>query len=130
MYIDARRLENGTQIEGGLCIFRAGAAGISMALDRIHTPCEVSLLEGEGSRGAGGYATGTGALGMPRLILDWQLSSLDNRSIRRFYTILDNQVGRSAVGRVRLMDWTRSEEDTSWLSILGGAGIIWYHPDA
>ncbi|MEO9050320.1 MAG: hypothetical protein ABI280_00905, partial [Ginsengibacter sp.] len=48
MYIDARTLENGTLIEGDICIVGAGAAGISMALEWINTPHKVILLEGGG----------------------------------------------------------------------------------
>jgi NADPH-dependent 2,4-dienoyl-CoA reductase/sulfur reductase-like enzyme len=32
MHIDARKLENGSLLEGDICIAGAGAAGISMAL--------------------------------------------------------------------------------------------------
>lgn len=48
MHIDARKLENETLIEGDICIVGAGAAGISMALEWMHTPYKVILLEGGG----------------------------------------------------------------------------------
>ena len=48
MHIDARNLENGTVIEGDICIVGAGAAGISMALEYINSPYKVILLEGGG----------------------------------------------------------------------------------
>ncbi len=48
MHIDARKLENGTEITGDICIVGSGAAGISMALDWIDTPYKVILLEGGG----------------------------------------------------------------------------------
>ncbi|MBS1933283.1 MAG: GMC family oxidoreductase [Bacteroidetes bacterium] len=48
MYIDARELENGSLIEGDICIIGAGAAGISMALQYINTPYKIILLEGGG----------------------------------------------------------------------------------
>jgi choline dehydrogenase-like flavoprotein len=48
MHIDARNLENGTVIEGDICIVGAGAAGISMALEWNNTPHKVILLEGGG----------------------------------------------------------------------------------
>lgn len=48
MHIDARTLENGTEIQGDICIVGSGAAGISMALDWIDTPYKVILLEGGG----------------------------------------------------------------------------------
>ena len=45
MYIDARTLDNGTLIEGDICIVGAGAAGISMALEWMNTPYKVILLD-------------------------------------------------------------------------------------
>ncbi len=48
MHIDARHIENNTIIEGDICIIGAGAAGISMALEWMHTPYKIILLEGGG----------------------------------------------------------------------------------
>ncbi|MFL5562650.1 MAG: GMC oxidoreductase [Gemmatimonadaceae bacterium] len=48
MHVDARTLENGSIIDGDLCIVGAGAAGISMALEWIGAPQRVILLEGGG----------------------------------------------------------------------------------
>ena len=48
MYTDARTLDDGTLIEGDLCIVGAGAAGISMALEWKDSPYTVILLEGGG----------------------------------------------------------------------------------
>jgi len=48
MHIDARKLEDGSLIEGDICIVGAGAAGISMALEWNNTPHKVILLEGGG----------------------------------------------------------------------------------
>src|SRR5690348_7844417 len=48
MHVDARELENGSVIEGDLCIVGAGAAGISMALEWIDSTTKVILLEGGG----------------------------------------------------------------------------------
>ena len=48
MYIDARTLPDGHQIEGDICIVGAGAAGISMALEWIGSGKSVVLLEGGG----------------------------------------------------------------------------------
>ena len=48
MHTDARTLEDGTLIEGDICIVGAGAAGISMALEWANTPYRVILLEGGG----------------------------------------------------------------------------------
>jgi choline dehydrogenase-like flavoprotein len=48
MHIDARQLENGSVIEGDICIVGAGAAGISMALQFSGSSRKVILLEGGG----------------------------------------------------------------------------------
>lgn len=48
MHTDARTLENGTLIEGDLCVVGAGAAGISMALEWLAAGRRVVLLEGGG----------------------------------------------------------------------------------
>jgi choline dehydrogenase-like flavoprotein len=48
MHADARKLDNGSVIQGDICIVGAGAAGISMALEWINTPYKVILLEGGG----------------------------------------------------------------------------------
>ena len=48
MHIDARTLEDGTLIEGDVCIVGAGAAGISMAMEWVGTSHTVILLEGGG----------------------------------------------------------------------------------
>jgi choline dehydrogenase-like flavoprotein len=44
-FIDARSLEQDTEIEGDLCIVGAGAAGIAMAREFIGSPLRVLLLE-------------------------------------------------------------------------------------
>ena len=48
MHIDARYLEDGSLIEGDICIVGAGPAGISIAMEWINTPYKVILLEGGG----------------------------------------------------------------------------------
>ena len=48
MHIDARHINNNTEIDGDICIIGAGAAGISIALEWINTPYKVILLEGGG----------------------------------------------------------------------------------
>ena len=48
MHIDARNLDDGSLIEGDICIAGAGAAGISMALEWIGAGHNVVLLEGGG----------------------------------------------------------------------------------
>ena len=61
------------------------------------------------------------ALGVPRTRLDWQLTDLDKRSIRRFYEIVGRETGRSGVARVQLLDWLTED---GWPSFLGGG---WHH---
>ena len=65
----------------------------------------------------------TDAMGMPRAILDWQLTELDKRSIRTYYKVLGREIGRSGVGRVQLRDWLMSD-DRTWPSFLSGG---WHH---
>lgn len=48
MHTDARTLENGSVVEGDLCIVGAGAAGISIAREWIGSNQRVLLLEGGG----------------------------------------------------------------------------------
>ena len=62
-------------------------------------------------------------LGVPRLILDWRLTELDKRSIRRFYELLGQEMGRTGLGRVQLADWLL-DDDSSWPSFLSGG---WHH---
>jgi choline dehydrogenase-like flavoprotein len=64
------------------------------------------------------------ALGMPRVKLDWRLTELDKRSIRTYYKLLGQEVGRSDVGRVQLREWLLSDDDRSWPSFLSGG---WHH---
>lgn len=65
----------------------------------------------------------TDALGMPRVVLDWQLTALDKRSMRLFYEVLGREMGRSGLGRVRLLEWLRAD-DTSWPDFVSGG---WHH---
>ena len=48
MHIDASTINNGSIIEGDICIVGAGAAGVAIALEWINTPYKVILLEGGG----------------------------------------------------------------------------------
>jgi choline dehydrogenase-like flavoprotein len=48
MHIDARNLPDQTLIEGDICIIGAGVAGISLAMQFLHTKQKVILLEGGG----------------------------------------------------------------------------------
>lgn len=65
----------------------------------------------------------TDALGVPRVRLDWQLTELDNHSIRELQRAVGEEVGRIGLGRVRLLDWLTSDDPT-WPSFLAGG---WHH---
>jgi choline dehydrogenase-like flavoprotein len=60
------------------------------------------------------------AMGMPRVKLDWQLTELDKRSIRTYYKLLGQEMGRSGVGRVQLRDWLLSDDDRTWPPFISG----------
>ncbi len=62
-------------------------------------------------------------LGMPRVRFDWQLTELDKRSIRTFYKVLGQEMGRTDIGRVQIRDWLLGD-DRSWPSFLSGG---WHH---
>ena len=64
------------------------------------------------------------ALGVPRARLHWELTPLEKRSIRALYDLIGQQVGIAGIGRVRLVDWLRDEQDTSWPETLGAG---WHH---
>jgi len=63
------------------------------------------------------------ALGVPRAKLDWQLTELDKRSMRTYYKVLGQEMGRSGVGRVQLKEWLLSDDHT-WPPFLSGG---WHH---
>lgn len=63
-------------------------------------------------------------LGMNRITLDWQLTALEKKSIRKLHELVGQEIGRAGLGRVRLMEWLRDENDQTWPSILGGG---WHH---
>ena len=63
-------------------------------------------------------------LGVPKAKLNWELTELDKRSIRRIYQLLSQQMGISELGRVRLMEFLRDENDNSWPADLNAG---WHH---
>jgi choline dehydrogenase-like flavoprotein len=63
------------------------------------------------------------AMGMPRVKLDWRLTELDKRSIRRFYEVLGRELGRTGIGRVQIRDWLL-DDDRTWPSFVSGG---WHH---
>ena len=64
------------------------------------------------------------SLGMPRAILHWELTPFEKRSIRQIYKLIGQEVGRTGIGRVRLMEYLRDEKDESWPEFTGGG---WHH---
>ena len=62
------------------------------------------------------------ALGLNRVELDWQLTSLDKYSLRRSMEIIGEELGRAGVGRLRVADWVSSGD----LSNFPGTGA-WHH---
>ncbi|WP_149276889.1 FAD-dependent oxidoreductase [Pareuzebyella sediminis] len=63
-------------------------------------------------------------LGVPKTKLNWELTALDKRSIRRIYQLLGRQMGLSNLGRVRLNEFLRDEDDTAWPDDLNAG---WHH---
>jgi choline dehydrogenase-like flavoprotein len=64
------------------------------------------------------------ALGVPRATLNWQLSSLDKRSIRKINELVGQEVGRQGVGRLRMLEYLRDENDSAWPEFTAGG---WHH---
>ena len=50
-------------------------------------------------------------LGKNRVRLDWRLSAIDRRSIRRGYEIIGQEVGRAGLGRLKM---TLDDDDSAW----------------
>lgn len=57
------------------------------------------------------------ALGMRRVRLEWRLSSIDKRSIRRAHVILGRELGRAGLGRLQLM---LSDDEYQWPAEMAG----------
>lgn len=56
------------------------------------------------------------ALGMRRLVLNWQFSALDKLSVRAGLKILGEELARLKVARLRIDDWITADE-TTWLDV-------------
>ncbi|HUL04918.1 MAG TPA: GMC family oxidoreductase [Candidatus Acidoferrum sp.] len=59
------------------------------------------------------------ALGLNRIALDWRLTELDKRSLRRSQELIGAEFGRLGVGRFKLDDWVLAD-DSSWPDDLHG----------
>jgi choline dehydrogenase-like flavoprotein len=64
------------------------------------------------------------SLGMPRAMLHWALTPLEKHSIRKIYELIGQQVGKTGIGRVKLMEYLQDEKDDSWPDFTGGG---WHH---
>jgi choline dehydrogenase-like flavoprotein len=63
-------------------------------------------------------------LGVPRANLHWRLTDLDKRSIRRINQIIGQEMGRAGIGRVKLTESLRDENDYTWPTGTNGG---WHH---
>jgi choline dehydrogenase-like flavoprotein len=64
------------------------------------------------------------SLGMPRVMLNWELTMLEKNSLRMINTIIGEEVGRASMGRVKVYDYLQDEKDESWPAFTGGG---WHH---
>lgn len=63
-------------------------------------------------------------LGVPRANLNWALTDLDKRSVRRINEIIGEEVGKAGFGRIRLIEEFRDPNDMSWPKGTNGG---WHH---
>ena len=56
-------------------------------------------------------------LGTQRVALDWRLSDVDKRNVRRTLELLGAEVGRAGIGRLRIL---HGEDEPGWPEDLGG----------
>ena len=64
------------------------------------------------------------SLGVPRARLHWELTPLDQMSIRRIYEILGRQLGIAGIGRIKIKDFLIDGDDENWPSYTNGG---WHH---
>ncbi len=63
-------------------------------------------------------------LGVPRAHLNWELTALDKRSIRTIFHILGQQMAIAGLGRIRINDYLRDENDDIFPDTTNGG---WHH---
>lgn len=56
-------------------------------------------------------------LGMQRIALDWRMSAVDRRNVRRSLELLGTEIGYAGVGRLKIL---LSEDDPNWPDDLNG----------
>lgn len=64
------------------------------------------------------------SLGVPKSKLHWELTTLEKNTLRKMYEIIGREIGVSAIGRVKLLDYLQDENDASWPSFTIGG---WHH---
>lgn len=64
------------------------------------------------------------ALGVPRIKFHWDFTPLDKFSIRTINLLLGEQMGKANLGRVKLKEYLRDEEDDSWPDYVNAG---WHH---
>lgn len=63
------------------------------------------------------------ALGVQEVNLNWQLSSLDKKTILEANTVIGKALGKAGLGRLRIQEW-ELDEQTAWPNYLAGG---WHH---
>ncbi len=63
-------------------------------------------------------------LGVPRANLHWELTALDKKSVRKIFHILGRQFGLANIGRIKLMEFLRDENDDTFPDSTNGG---WHH---
>jgi choline dehydrogenase-like flavoprotein len=63
-------------------------------------------------------------LGVPKPILNWHLTDLERRSIRKIHDTIGQEIGRTGVGRLQLLEYLWDENDLSWPASTSGG---WHH---
>ena len=56
---------------------------------------------------------------MPRVVLDWQTTEMDKRTMQVFFELLGAEMGKLNLGRIQLLEWLRNGEP-GWPSFLSG----------
>ena len=59
-------------------------------------------------------------LGVPRASLNWELTPLEKRSLRKIYELLGQEVRRQRVGLVKMCEFLSDENDMAWPSTTSG----------
>ncbi len=63
-------------------------------------------------------------LGVPRANLHWELDELEWKSIRKLNELVGQQMGKTGIGRVRLLEYLRDPDNIYWPDGTNGG---WHH---